>query len=227
MIPATQTPTESASWLWRAFARPVARRACDAPPLQRRDLDLLLWLGEQYGARMDQLERRIGCGERTVQRTVARLRHAGLVATRRILVGEPAWVLPTRAGLRACGSLFGVWEPRLGLLAHVAAVNDVRLHVEESAGECVWLCERALLRERRAGEHLPDGVVLLDGRRAVIEVELTVKSRRRTTAILDELSRRFDAVVYFCAPGPYRLLGELAATGRWPKLAVRELPLAA
>jgi hypothetical protein len=31
-------------------------------------------------------------------------------------------------------------------------------------------------------------------------------------------------VLYFCGPGPHRQLTELAATGRWPALGVRELP---
>jgi hypothetical protein len=74
------------------------------------------------------------------------------------------------------------------------------------------------------GEHLPDGVAITEGRRVAIEVELTVKSRERVTAILDELAGRFDAVLYFCAPGPHRQLGELAESGRWPALGVRELP---
>jgi hypothetical protein len=208
-------------------ARGVARssgRGCDRASLRRRDVELLSWLGEQYAARLDQVEAFEGCGTRTAQRTVARLRDAGLVATRRILVGEPAWVLPTSTGLRLARSPFSPWQPRLGLLSHVAAVNDVRLHVQSRAAGSEWVSERALLRERRAGQHLPDGVLLLDGRRVAIEVELTVKSRRRVSAILDELTGRFDAVVYFCTPPTERLLSEFAGTGRWPTLAVRELP---
>ena len=182
------------------------------------------WLGEQYGARVDQLEILLDCGPRTVQRVTGRLRDAGLVTTRRLLVGDPAWVIPTAAGLRAAGQHFGAWQPRVGLLAHVAAVNDVRLHVQARSPESEWIPERLLARERQAGEHLPDGVVITDGRRVAIEVELTVKSQRRVTAILDELTRRFDAVLYFCAPGPHRQLTQLSETGRWPALGVRELP---
>jgi hypothetical protein len=192
--------------------------------LRRRDLELLAWLGEQYAARVDQLETLLDCGPRTVQRVIARLRGSGLVTTRRLLVGEPAWVLPTSTGLRAAGAGFGAWQPRIGLLAHVAAVNDVRLHVQGRSPESEWVPERLLARERKAGEHLPDGVVITGGRRVAIEVELTVKSQRRVTAILGELSRRFDAVLYFCAPGPHRQLTQLAETGRWGKLGVRELP---
>jgi len=192
--------------------------------LRRRDLEVLGWLGEQYGARVDQLELLMGCGPRTVQRTVARLHAAGLVQTRRLLVGEPAWVLPTGAGIAACGSGFGVWRPRIGLLAHAAAVNDVRLHIQGRAPTTEWIPERVLAKERSAGEHLPDGVAITEGRRVAIEVELTVKSRRRITAILDELAGRFDAVLYFCAVGPHRQLTELSESGRWPALGVRELP---
>lgn len=192
--------------------------------VRRRDLEILGWLAEQYGARVDQLELLLDCGPRTVQRTIARLRAAGLVRTERLLVGEPAWVIPTGAGMAACGSGFGVWRPRIGLLAHVAATNDVRLHVQGRAPLTEWIPERVLARDRRSGEHLPDGVAITDGRRVAIEVELTVKSRSRVTAILDELAARFDAVLYFCAPGPHRQLTELADTARWPTLGVRELP---
>ena len=73
-----------------------------------------------------------------------------------------------------------------------------------------WVCERTLARERAAGEHLPDGVVLVDGQRVAIEVELTVKSRRRVTAILDELSGALTRSLYFCAPAPHRQLTSCA-----------------
>ena len=211
----------------RPQSRGIAAGRSDCPggreTLRRRDLDVLCWLGEQYGARVDQLETLLDCGPRTVQRIIARLRAAGLVTTRRLLVGEPAWVIPTSTGLRAAGQHFAAWQPRIGLLAHVAAVNDVRLYVEARSPESEWVPERLLARERQAGEHLPDGVVITEGRRVAIEVELTVKSQRRVTAILDELTGRFDAVLYFCAPGPHRQLTQLAETGRWP-LGVRELP---
>jgi hypothetical protein len=200
------------------------RRRGEHELLRRRDLELVGWLGEQYAARTDQLETLLDCGPRTIQRVLARLHDAELVTTRRLLVGEPAWVIPTSTGLRAAGHGFGVWQPRLGLLAHTAAVNDVRLHIQSRSPESEWIPERLLARERQAGEHLPDGVVLVDGQRVAIEAELTVKSQRRVQAILDELTGRFDTVLYFCAAGPHRQLTGFAESGRWPTLGVRELP---
>ena len=46
------------------------------------------------------------------------------------------------------------------------------------------MCERLLVREKQTPqEHLADGLgVLLDSRRIAIEVELTVKSKRRVRA---------------------------------------------
>lgn len=196
--------------------------------LRSADLDLLFWLAEQYAARVDQLAVLLGCSPRTVQRVVARLRGEGLVQSLRILADEPAWVTPTARGLRACASPFGVWRPRLDLVCHVAAVNDVRLHIQRRDPDAVWVSERELAKEhvqRTSGTvHLPDGFVLTAARRVAVEVELTVKSRKRLVAILDAHSAAYDAVLYFCAPAPWRVLGELRESGRWPALGIRELP---
>ncbi|MGA8365656.1 MAG: hypothetical protein WB709_14235 [Solirubrobacteraceae bacterium] len=203
----------------------TTRRAAGEPVLSTRDLFVLGWVCEQYGARADQLEILLGCGPRTVQRLLARLRDAGLIGTRRLLVGESVWAIPTSKGLRAVGQGFGIWHPRLGGLAHVAAVTDVRLHIHARSPDSEWVPERVLAREREPGEHLPDALVITaDGQRVAIEAELTVKSQQRVRLILDELSVRFDTVLYFCAPGPFRQLSKLAETDQWPKLGVRALP---
>ncbi|MHB1468248.1 MAG: hypothetical protein ACYCU0_14750 [Solirubrobacteraceae bacterium] len=187
---------------------------------------MLCWLAEQGGARSDQIEALLGAGTRTVQRTLARLRDRQLIHVRRILADEPAWVTPTGRGLRACGSPFGVWTPRLDLVRHHAAVNDVRIHVQRRDPCCEWVCERQLAKDRGGrAAHLPDAVVLTQGRRVAVEVELTVKSRRRVEAIIDELSGCHEAVLYFCAPACRRVIEALAEGGRWPELGIRELPV--
>lgn len=181
----------------------MAGTAVEPAVMSRRDLDALCWIGEQYAVRADQLAAWLGCNPRTVQRLLARLREQRYAEVRRLLVGEPAWVIPTVKGLRAAGLSFGAWRPRLGSLAHVSAVTEVRLHIYSRSPEAEWVCERTLTRERQTPqEHLADAVVLLDGRRLAIEVELTVKSKRCTLAIIDELTGRYDAVLYYCAPGP-------------------------
>lgn len=214
--------TTMRGWALERRAR-SARRGSPGVLLHPRDLVLLGWLAEQYAATTDQMGVLLGCGPRSVQRVLARLRDAGLVSTQRVLVGQPAWVMPTRAGLRACGSQYKVWQPKLGVLLHTAAVNDVRLHIQ-ARSPAEWVSERALARDRREGEHLPDAVVITEGQRVAVEVELTVKSERRVRAILGELTGRFDMVLYYCAPATYRQLCALKESGRWPTLGVREMP---
>lgn len=192
--------------------------------LRPRDLEVLSWLGEQYGARVDQLETLLGCGPRTVQRVVHRLAEHRLVQVHRLLYGKPAWVVPTGLGHRVTGDGFRAWSPNLGLLAHVAAVNDVRLHIQQRSLDAVWVCERALARDRTVGQHLPDGLVVLDGREMAVEVELTVKSAQRLEAIVGELTARYTTVLYFCSPSAHKRVSALAAGDRWPALAIRELP---
>ena len=80
------------------------------------------------------------------------------------------------------------------------------------------------MNANRGSTYLTGSVITGDGQRVAIEAELTVKSQHRVRLILDELSARFDTVLYFCAPGPYRQLSKLAESGQWPKLGVRELP---
>ena len=203
----------------------MAGTAADPAVVSRRDLDALCWVGEQYAVRADQLGVWLACNPRTVQRLVARLREQHFVEVRRLLVGEPAWVIPTVKGLRAAGLSFGAWRPRLGSLAHVLAVTEVRLYIQSRSPQAEWVCERTLAREKQTPqEHLADAVVLLNGRQLAIEVELTVKSKRRTRMIIEELTGRYDGVLYYSAPGPHRLISELAIEKSWPSLGLRELP---
>ncbi len=192
--------------------------------LSSRDLEVLRWAAEQYAVRLDQLALLLGLGLRSARRTADRLAGAGLVERRRLLTDEPLWVWLTGDGERVAGSGFRVWQPRVGMLAHVAAVNAVRLHVAHSSPESGWVCERTLARERRGRDHLPDGVVLAGAERHAVEVELTVKSERRLRSVIGELCGSYDRVVYFCAPAVRRRLDRLAAADEWPGLVVRDLP---
>jgi len=189
-----------------------------------RRLMVLHWLCEQFAARYDHLEALIGTGRGPVAKLVTELRDTGYVETRKILAGEPIWVFPTRAGLKACGLTYRPVAPISMSLAHIAAINEVRLHIQLSSEETRWVSERQMVAEGCSGSLQPDGVAIHEGRRVAIEAELTRKGSRILKAKLNQIEPRYDAVVYFCAPAPYRRLKALAETGRWPNLGVRELP---
>jgi hypothetical protein len=198
----------------------------DKTAVAARDVELLVWMAEQYAARVDQVACWLGRSERTAWRSAARLEALGWVEAGRLLVGEPAWVWPTGRGLREAGAGFSkAWVPSVGRLSHVAAVNEVRLHVEARSPGSLWVPERVLARERSGPrEHLPDGEVHVGGERHAIEVELVPKAKPRVVGVVEELSGRYDRVVYFCSAKARRQLEALAARNDWPRLALRDLP---
>lgn len=196
--------------------------------LRARDLEVLRWVCEQCAARRDHVRALIGLSEAMAYESVARLCKAGLLRRQRYIVGEPEWLLPTRAGLNAWGGGGRVLTPTLVQLAHFAAINEVRLYVQRQRPDAQWVPERRLRRERsEAGKgqhsHIPDGVVVVDGQRVAIEVELNHKGRKATEAVVQAHAREYDRTLYFCTRDAQGQLKKLAASGRFPQLEVREL----
>lgn len=202
-----------------------AASSCGAFGLSGRDLQALGWISEQYAVRLDELAVLLGRSERTAQRFARRCRAGGLVHAQPVLAGEPSWLWLTSAGRRIAPTDYRGWSMRIGLLAHVSAVNRVRLYVSERSPESEWICERRLAQDLPRGRHLPDAVVQTPGgARHAIEVELTPKSHRRLETIIDELHDGHDAIVYFTTPVTQRQLKRLGASERWPRLALRTVP---
>ena len=116
-----------------------------------RDLALLRWTAEQYAVSLPQLARLMGRSEHAARWLRDRWRRAGWAEGRTLLVGRPVFVWVTRDGLRQAGVELKVWEPSPGLLAHIEAVNDVRLLVAERRPGAEWISERMLTGRADAG----------------------------------------------------------------------------
>ena len=116
---------------------------------RERDLELLCVVGEQYAVTLPQLARMMGCSTHAARWLRSRWERAGWARGRALLVGEPVFVWLTRRGQTLAGIDYAVWRPNAGMLAHIAAVTDVRLHVRDRHPGALWVCERELHRERR------------------------------------------------------------------------------
>jgi hypothetical protein len=180
-----------------------------------RDLRLLAWVGEQYAISIPQLAVLMGRSEHAARWLRARWQRAGWAEGRLVLIGRPVFVWLTREGSRVASLSLKPWVPNAGSLAHIEAVNDVRLLVAARRPEAKWTSERDLPFRTAPGvarAHRPDAVVTVEGgRRVAVEVELTLKSRARLERIVGQLLGEFDAVWYFAAPTPRRALDEIAA----------------
>lgn len=194
-----------------------------------RDVELLRIVGEQYAVTLPQLARLMDCSSHAARWLRSRWERAGWARGRAMLVGEPVFVWLTRRGHGIAGIDYAVWRPNAGMLAHIAAVTDVRLDVLRRHPSADWVSERELHREV-AGQpggkqrRRPDGLVVLDGRDVAVEVGLTLKRRARIESIMRELVARHGSVSYFAAPAPRRTLMQLASEIGGGRVQVLGLP---
>ena len=184
---------------------------------------VLRLLSEQVAIPLDQLARFLGCPLERVVALAQGLEDAGCLRHRRFLVRDMPWFWLNGRGARLADTGFVASAPDVAMLAHRRAINEVRLHLAERAPQGRWVCERTVFRQRDPEDHLPDAVFEIGGERHAIEAELSVKRNDEIRRIVAEHSNRYDAVLYFCGPYPYRLLKRVQAEGRWPKLLVRRL----
>jgi hypothetical protein len=107
-------------------------------------------------------------------------------------------------------------------------VTEVRLLLDHQLQLGAWCCERELAKALLAGPrerpHLPDAVVETSSEQVAVEVELTLKSRVRLEAVLEELAQSYDRVWYFAPPRLQPRLRELAAAVPWQNIDVYTYP---
>lgn len=186
-----------------------------------RDAQMLELMAHTYGLPLDLVRAGLGVGMPRVYQLAQRWRDAGWVRMAQVDAG-PSWVWPTREVARQMLGWDADWSPRATTTGHARAAAALRLH-QVGLDLDRWISERTLRHEeggyRRKGQtekHTPDGVEILpDGRRVLIEVELTAKSPERyvvpgssdafPNGLLAEISNRAhdlgcSAVAYWCAP---------------------------
>lgn len=182
--------------------RPAAGARRIGPP----ETNVLRWVGQQYACREDQLTQLLTrTGQQATRSTAvtrritARWMNLGLVDRATFLASEPPWIWLTRAGLREVGLPFRVWQPKAWMLAHVAAINRVRLFVEPRRPAARWVPERQL--RRQPGEHpVPDAEIHDPGGTVTaVEVELSRKSTERRRQVMRALVDHYDSVWYFAS----------------------------
>jgi hypothetical protein len=199
-------------------------QASGRPEAEDARLLALRLLSQQVAIPLDQLARFLGRDLEGAVRLAQRLDEEELVETRRFLVRDYPWLWLSHRGARLARTGFPHREPDVAGIAHRRALNEVRLYLAERAPQGRWVCERIVYRQRDPEDHLPDAVFKIGGERHAIEAELSRKRNSEIRRIVAEHSNRYDAVLYFCGPYPYRLLKRVQAEGRWPKLIVRRVP---
>jgi hypothetical protein len=199
---------------WGKLKKPrKKRRDAGKKRLSKRDIFALLWIGHQYGIRLDHLQWLLGryAGRGAKQRgwisegaardVVTRWEEEGLVHVQRLEIDSPFWVWLSRKGLRRIGLTYTYRDLRKLKdgkgedLKHLYAINAIRLDIEATEPGACWTSERALrqgqvLVEGKRILHRPDGIVVFaDGLTMAIEAELSTKKPGELDEDLLELLR--------------------------------------
>jgi hypothetical protein len=174
--------------------------------IKRRDLIVLLWIAQQYAARLDHVQellgRMPGRGGKpaspsgltlsAVLQVVDRWVTLGLVEYQRIYDGEPGYVSVTADGLKILHLPYARRTPAESTLQHLHHINRVRLELERRHPDFHWVSERVLRAAQPRREegsvvpHLPDAQVWAPSAIAV-EVERSPKSPKELDDLLTEL----------------------------------------
>jgi hypothetical protein len=184
------------------------------PILTARDREILSWVGDQYAATTEQI--RFLMGRRAqgptkeaglvrlpaVERRMKRMQQLGVIEREKIFFKESAWIYLTPKGIRLMSRQYRYVQP--SLFDHIAAVNEVRLHIEGALGrgkKWDWHSERFLrgewgFDEQKKTQHVPDAELVVD-RLIAIEVELSRKSEGRLRKIFNDLASHYDRIRYY------------------------------
>ena len=202
----------------------TAREASRAE-VQPWESELLRLIAEQAAIPFDQLARFIGGDQERAARVAGHLTKAGLTDYGRSLIDEPQWVWLTWRGARFSGLGFPANPPRVGAMARMRAVNEVRLHIARRAPEARWISGRSVMREQGPRGPRPSAVVEIGTEQHAIVVKPGIPQEpEREIRIVESHLSRYDAVVYFANPRPMALLKRLQADHHWPKLVIRAIP---
>jgi hypothetical protein len=126
-----------------------------------RDVRVLRWLGEMYGAPLPVVAELYGVGAGVARRHAGRLHRAGFVERAYGPAGG-LWLVPTRKGLHYAGLEFAAWSLAGWKAAHLAAVCRMRLHLERQYPGAGWESERqcrASWHGTGARARIPDGIL--------------------------------------------------------------------
>jgi hypothetical protein len=201
-------------------------RADKGPRLYERDTKALAWIAQQYVIGLDHLaillarltepgaytqtpKQQDRLTQERATEVVRRWEEMGLAERKWILHGQPPVICLTNEGLRLVANELGElrsYSPSAATLNHLNSINHARLFIEKRRQDAQWFSERLIRANQGKTEpgvkrpHIPDGIVVSNGRTMAIEVELSTKTSTRLSKILHELSRnnQYYTVWYFC-----------------------------
>lgn len=197
--------------------------------ITKRDQGLLKWINRFGYVSIREIAGYWGVSEVTAYGRMKQLVREEYLVHRRYLYQYPGLYQVTKKGVALADSeLPPVRQISVATIRHQLAV--VNLYLQLSKKEAAhFMTEREL---RQAGgqlgfgrkTHMPDGLLIKGNERIALEVELTVKSKKRISKILNHYRKDFSyqSVWYFC--GNNQVMNQLTTQAKeYPFLNVYPL----
>jgi hypothetical protein len=108
--------------------------------------------------------------------------------------------------MRLSGSSYWVERPRVGAIARMRAVNEVRLYIARRAPEASWISRRAVGRQLGWRGHVPNAVVEIGVERHAIIILLRTYNPQRVRGALETHMARYDAAIVLRTRSPATFL---------------------
>ncbi len=186
--------------------------------ITERDLFVLRFIGEQYTARFDQIQRLLGSragaetqtpgllNDGSTRSWLARMKALEAIEIEKPYQAQPRYVWLTGVGLRLAHLDFKVVRPSIMVLNHHYWCAQTRLYLAARRPDDVWIGERQLRSEqaratknRQRRPELPDAHLSSQRGIIAIEVELGDKQAERLRGLVRRRAAEYYTVWYFCA----------------------------
>jgi len=193
--------------------------------LMERDREILKFINAVGWCNAPQLGKRFGMKWWIVYRVMKRLMRAGLVLHKKVNFEFHGiyHLTPKGASYTDLPSLEKISK---GIHDHQQILVNVILKLREKYPDAIWVSERHLKQQKfqygvgKSG-HISDGVLIFpDNKKISIEVELSLKSRKRLQGIINSYAGTlaYKEVWYFCSDNVMRGIHALAGKKSFIKI---------
>lgn len=186
--------------------------------LTDRDIEILRFINDCGYCITPHVASFISVKQWRISQIMKRLVHRKLVVKEHVFQGHPVIYYLTPEGA-SFTELPPIEYVSLGTYRHQVAMINVALKLMRIHPEAIWVSERHLKHDKyydgigKRGHVADSLLVFSNDRQIAIEIELSIKGKRRIESILKSYATQFDIkeVWYFCSPGAYSMLSTLAA----------------
>jgi hypothetical protein len=186
---------------------------------ERRDTRIIRFINEFGFCEISQIEKRFGLNKPRAYKVMQRLVKRGDVIHERIFYHRPGIYRVSREGAQLTG-LPMLDKVPVGIYEHQLAVIEIYIKLMQQYPDAQWMSERTIRRTgfmprvgRGKERHIADALLFLpDDMQIAIEVELTMKSKRRLEQIHSAYMGQsaIKEVWYFCSPDVFEKVKKMA-----------------